>query len=111
MERLATSEVLGIFNEGMIGSFAYCSGNCVFLTKTFCAKTEKKEFENDRFVSMFKRHALKIKSQKTRQDKIYFESARHITINISSRALLNRLFENNCIQSTCVQQLQKNNSL
>ena len=28
---------------------------------------------------------------KTRQDKIYFESARHITINISSRELLKRL--------------------
>ena len=27
---------------------------------------------------------------KTRQDKIYFESARHITINVSPRALLNR---------------------
>ena len=33
------------------------------------------------------------RQDKTRQDKIYFESARHITINISSRALLNRLFE------------------
>ena len=44
---------------------------------------------------------------KTRQDKIYFESARHITINISSKELLNRLFENKCIRLTYVQQLQK----
>ena len=32
----------------------------------------------------------KIWLTRTRQDNIYFESARHITINISSRALLNR---------------------
>ena len=30
-------------------------------------------------------------SSLTRQDKIYFESARHITVNVSSRELLNRL--------------------
>ena len=52
-----------------------------------------------------------VNDYKTRQDKIYFESARHIKINIRSRALLNRLFENKCIKSTYVQQLQKKNSL
>ena len=43
MERFDTFELLDIFNEGMIGLFAYCSGYCVFLTKTLCAKTEKKK--------------------------------------------------------------------
>ena len=52
-----------------------------------------------------------VSCDKTRQDKIYFESARHITINISSRALLNQLFENKCIKSAYVQQQNKQNSL
>ena len=37
--------------------------------------------------------SLWFKNIKIRQDKIYFESARYITINISSEELLNRLFE------------------
>ena len=39
-----------------------------------------------------------IRQDKKRLDQIYLESARHITINISSRALLNRLFENKGIK-------------
>ena len=30
LERLDTFALLGVFNEGMIGLFAYCSGYCVF---------------------------------------------------------------------------------
>ena len=43
------------------------------------------------------------------QDKTRFILSRQdmITINVSSRALLSRLFENKCIKSTYVQQLQK----
>ena len=52
-----------VFNEGIVGLFAYCSGY-----KIVCSKLRryvlrlKKEFENYRFVSMFKRHALNIKA-------------------------------------------------
>ena len=38
------------------------------------------------------------RQDKTRQDKIYFKSARHITINISFTEFLNRLFEKKCIE-------------
>ena len=61
-------------------------------------------------VSRDEAHVTKDQTQdKTRQDKIYFESARHIhvTVNVSSRELLNRLFENKCIELTYVQQLQQ----
>ena len=56
---------------------------------------------------IMKKYRFAFEIEKTRQDKIYFESARQLTINISSRALLNRLFENKCIKSTYGQQLHK----
>ena len=56
----------------MIGLFAY------IVQVTVCSKLrryvlrlKKKEFENDRFVSMFKRHALKIKSLMGSAGRVY----------------------------------------